>query len=58
VIEPEDVARTVVKAIERGTPEVTVPWFPYRISALAQAVMPRIFSRLVTRRAGEHRDGS
>ena len=57
VIEPEDVARAVVKAIERGTPEVTVPWFPYRISTLAQAVMPRIFSRLVTRRAGEHRDG-
>ena len=58
VIDPEEVARAVVKAIERGTPEVTVPWFPYRISALAQAVMPRIFSRLVARRAGEHRDGS
>jgi uncharacterized protein len=58
VIEPEDVARAVVKAIERGTAEVTLPWFPYRISALAQAVMPRIFSRLVARRAGEHRDES
>ena len=58
VIDPKDVARAVVKAIERGKPEVTVPWFPYRISALAQAVMPRIFSRLVARRAGEHRDGS
>ena len=33
VIEPEDVARTVVKAVERGKLEVTVPWFPYRISA-------------------------
>ena len=56
VIEPEDVARTVVKAVERGKLEVTVPWFPYRISSVAQAVMPRLFSRLVTRRAGEHRD--
>jgi uncharacterized protein len=56
VIEPDDVARSVVKAVERGTAEVTVPWFPYRISTVAQAVMPRIFSRLVTRRAGEHRD--
>src|SRR5262245_52253341 len=56
VIEPEDVARTVVKALERGTLEVTVPWFPYRISSVAQAVMPRLFSRFVTGRAGEHRD--
>jgi short-subunit dehydrogenase len=56
VIEADEVARAVVKAIERGRQEVTVPWFPYRISSLAQAVMPRLFSRLVTRRAGEHRD--
>jgi short-subunit dehydrogenase len=58
VIEPEDVARAVMKAIDHGKVEVTVPWFPYRISSVAQAVMPRIFSRVVTRRAGEHRDGS
>jgi hypothetical protein len=44
-----------VKAVERGKQEMTVPWFPYRISSVAQAVMPRLFSRLVTRRAGEHR---
>jgi short-subunit dehydrogenase len=56
VLEPDDVARAVVKAVERGKQEMTVPWFPYRISSLAQAVMPRLFSRLVTRRAGEHRD--
>jgi len=56
VLEADDVARAVVKAIERGKQEMTVPWFPYRISSLAQAVMPRLFSRLVTRRAGEHRD--
>src|SRR6187431_2249407 len=56
VLEADDVARAVVKAIERGKQEITVPWFPYRISSLGQAVMPRLFSRLVTRRAGEHRD--
>ncbi len=56
VIEADDVARAVVEAVERGKQEITVPWFPYRISAVAQAVMPRLFSRLVTRRAGEHRD--
>jgi len=56
VLEADDVARAVVKAIERGKQEMTVPWFPYRISSLAQAVMPQLFSRLVTRRAGEHRD--
>jgi short-subunit dehydrogenase len=56
VIEAEDVAQAVVKAIEHGTQEVTVPWFPYRISSVAQALMPRLFSRLVTSRAGQHRD--
>ena len=55
VIEADDVARAVVKAVERGKQEMTVPWFPYRISSVAQAVIPRLFSRLVTRRAGEHR---
>ena len=56
VLEADDVARAVVKAVERGKQEITVPWFPYRISSVAQALMPRLFSRLVTRRAGEHRD--
>jgi uncharacterized protein len=56
VIEAEDVAEAVVSAIDRGKTEVTVPWFPYRIAALGQAVVPGLFSRLVTRRAGQHRD--
>jgi short-subunit dehydrogenase len=57
VLEADDVARAVVKAIERGKQEMTVPWFPYRISSLAQAVIAAaVLSRLVTRRAGEHRD--
>ena len=56
VIEAEDVARAVVEAVEKGKLEVTVPWFPYRISSVGQAVFPRLFSRLVASRAGRHRD--
>ena len=56
VIEADDVAKAVVKAVEKGKSELTVPWFPYRLAALGQALVPGIFSRLVTRRAGQHRD--
>jgi uncharacterized protein len=56
VIEADDVARAVVNAVEKGKSEVTVPWFPYRIATIGQALVPGIFSRLVTRRAGEYRN--
>ena len=56
VIEAEDVAEAIVKAVEKGKAEVTVPWFPYRLATIGQAVVPGLFSRLVTRRAGQHRD--
>jgi len=56
VIEADDVARAVVKAVEKGKSEVTVPWFPYRFATIGQALVPGLFSRLVTRRAGQHRD--
>jgi uncharacterized protein len=56
VIEVDDVADAVVKAVEKGKSEVTVPWFPYRLATIGQALVPGLFSRLVTRRAGEHRD--
>jgi short-subunit dehydrogenase len=56
VIEADDVARAVVTAVEKGKSEVTVPWFPYRLATIGQALVPGIFSRLVTRRAGQHRD--
>jgi short-subunit dehydrogenase len=58
VIEAEDVAAAIVRAVEKDKREVTVPWFPYRITSIAQSLVPGIFSRLVARRAGEHRDGS
>jgi uncharacterized protein len=56
VIEADDVAEAVVKAVEKGKSEITVPWFPYRLATIGQALVPGLFSRLVTRRAGEHRD--
>jgi uncharacterized protein len=58
VIEADDVAAAVVRAVEKDKSEITVPWFPYRITSIAQSLVPGIFSRLVARRAGEHRDGS
>jgi short-subunit dehydrogenase len=47
VIEPEDVAETIVKAIEKGKSESVVPWFPYRIVGIAQAVAPGLVARFV-----------
>lgn len=55
VIEADDVAAAVVNAVEKRKSEVTVPWFPYRIASIGQALVPGLFSRLVTRRAGQHR---
>jgi short-subunit dehydrogenase len=54
VIEADDVAKAIVKAIERGKGEVTVPWFPYRPISVAQALLPGLFARLAGR-AGYHR---
>ena len=56
VIEADGVAEAVVKAVEKGKSEVTVPWFPYRLATVGQVLVPGIFSRLVARRAGQHRD--
>ncbi len=47
VIEPEKVATKIVDAIEKGKREITVPWFPYRPIAIAQALLPTVFSRFV-----------
>lgn len=56
VIEADDVAEAIVSAIDKGKTEVTVPWFPYRIATIGQALVPGLFSQLVTSRAGQHRD--
>jgi short-subunit dehydrogenase len=56
VVEADDVATAIVRVVERSKAEVTVPWFPYRLATIGQAVVPGLFSRLITRRAGQHRD--
>ena len=56
VVEPEDVARAIAEAVEKNTLERTIPWFPYRIATVGQALLPRLFSSLVASRAGRHRD--
>ena len=47
VIEPDAVARKVVRAVERGKGETVVPWFPYRIAGVAQALAPWLVARFV-----------
>jgi short-subunit dehydrogenase len=47
VIEADDIANTVLKAIEKGKSECVVPWFPYRFVGIAQAVAPGLVARFV-----------
>ena len=49
VIDADDVARAIVRAVEKGKREVTVPWFPYRLVTIAQALVPGLIARLVGR---------
>ena len=45
VIQPPRVAEAVVSAVEKGRREVTVPWFPYRLIAVAQGLVPGVVAR-------------
>ena len=48
VIEPEDVAEAVVKSIEKGKArDASIPWFPYRLVGIAQAIVPGVVARFV-----------
>ena len=47
VIEADDVADAIVKAIEKGKAETVIPWFPYRLVGIAQAVVPGVVARFV-----------
>jgi uncharacterized protein len=49
VIGPEKVARKIVDAVENGRGgEITIPWFPYRLVSIAQAIVPGVFARFVS----------
>jgi short-subunit dehydrogenase len=47
VVGPERVAEKVLSAVERGKAEVVVPWFPYRLGAIAQALAPTLTARVL-----------
>jgi len=47
VVGPERVAAAIVGAVEKGKDEVTVPWFPYRLAPLAEALFPTLTTRVL-----------
>jgi short-subunit dehydrogenase len=47
VIAPERVATAVADAVEKDRREVVVPWFPYRLVGIAQALAPGLVARFV-----------
>jgi short-subunit dehydrogenase len=47
VLDSEDVAKAIVKAVEKNRREITVPWFPYRLVSIFQALFPGVLARLV-----------
>jgi uncharacterized protein len=49
VVEPDYVARRIVRAVESNRPEIFVPRW-YRVAAIAQATAPGLVSRLLSRR--------
>lgn len=55
VIEPDDVAKAIVRAVEKNKGEVTVPWFPYRLVSISQALFPGLVASLAAR-STRHRD--
>lgn len=55
VIEADDVARAAVSAVEKNKREVTVPWFPYRLVSIAQALFPGLVAGMAARSTA-HRD--
>jgi short-subunit dehydrogenase len=54
VIEADRVATSIADAVDKGKGEITVPWFPYRLIAMAQAIVPGLFA-VFAGRAGYHR---
>jgi uncharacterized protein len=49
VIEPDAVAKAIVKSVDRNRREVTIPWFPYRLVSIVQALAPGVVARFAGR---------
>lgn len=56
VIQPPAVAEAVLRSIERGKGEVTVPWFPYRPVSVIQSLAPGLIARFAG--MSDYRPGS
>lgn len=56
VIQPPAVAEAVLRCIEKGKGEVTVPWFPYRPISIVQALAPGLVARFAG--MSDYRPGS
>ena len=48
VIQPPQVAEAVLRCVEKGKGEVTVPWFPYRPISILQALVPGLVGRFAS----------
>jgi len=49
VIEAPQVATAIANAVEHDKREITVPWFPYRLLSIGQALLPGLYARVVGR---------
>ncbi len=56
VIEPRVVAEAILRAVETGKREIVVPWFPYRLVGILQALAPGLVARFVG--ISEYRTGT
>jgi short-subunit dehydrogenase len=56
VIQPPRVAEAVLRSIEKGKGEITVPWFPYRPISIVQALAPGLVARFAG--MSDYRPGS
>src|SRR3970282_344721 len=46
VIDADEGAVAIVDAVEKGKREITIPWFPYRLASILQALAPGLIARL------------
>jgi uncharacterized protein len=56
VIQPPQVAEAVLRSVEKGKGEITVPWFPYRLISIVQALSPGLIARFAG--MSDYRPGS
>ncbi len=56
VIHPPRVARAIADAVDKGRGEVVVPWFPYRLIVVLQALAPGLIARFAG--MSDYRKGS